>query len=272
MVVRRRIGSGVVLGALVALATLLAGAPAHASGQTICVALVVDFGDLGGGVDTSCATVRSGSTGYDVLEAGGHTFAICSNGVLGSIDGKPKDGCTQKNDSVHYWSYWHRAPGSSSWTYSAEGAGTYQPRANSTEGWRWMKSPPPNVPYTQICRPTPSPTATRVSSAPRRTSATTPATAPNGVGATAAASATKTADARRRQSRAARRSTPLASPTPSVTPSTATPAPTATAAGPVGDAGDSGGGPPTALIGGVAAAFALGGGAWWRARRTGPAP
>jgi hypothetical protein len=104
--------------------------------------------------------VHEGATGYDVLEAGGHTFTICSNGVLGNIDGKPRDGCREKNDSVHYWSYWHRAPGKTTWTYSNEGAGTYRPQNRSTEGWRWMKRPPANVPYSQICTSTPSPQPT----------------------------------------------------------------------------------------------------------------
>jgi hypothetical protein len=160
MSLRRRVTPAVVAGAFLALATAGGSAPAHADTGTICVALVVDFAALGGGVDSTCATVHKGATGYDVLEAGGHTFSICSNGVLGGIDGKPSDGCTEKNDGVHYWSYWHRAPGSSSWTYSNEGAGTSQPEARSTEGWRWMKSPPADVPYDQICRSTTSPTPT----------------------------------------------------------------------------------------------------------------
>src|SRR3954453_6714685 len=106
------------------------------SGAKICVALVVDAADLGGGVRSTCATIRQGQTGYDVLTAAGHTFTICSNGVLGEIDGRPANGCQVKDDT-HYWTYWHRPPDSHSWTYSDEGGGTYQPRNASTEGWRW---------------------------------------------------------------------------------------------------------------------------------------
>lgn len=155
------------LGVLGMVALIVPSAPmAHAS-STICVALVVDDADLGGGVHTSCAKVPAGATGYDVLRAGGHTFTVCSNGVLGTIDGKPADGCHVKDNS-HYWSYWHRAPGASAsaWTYSDEGAGTYQPRNMSTEGWAWQNGAsrkPSAVPYSSICRPaaTPSPTATQ---------------------------------------------------------------------------------------------------------------
>jgi hypothetical protein len=180
MSLRRRVTPAVVAGAFLALATAGGSAPAHADTGTICVALVVDFAALGGGVDSTCATVHKGATGYDVLEAGGHTFSICSNGVLGGIDGKPSDGCTEKNDGVHYWSYWHRAPGSGSWTYSNEGAGTYQPKAGSTEGWRWMKSPPADVPYDQICRstPSPSPSPSATTTAPARSFTPSPSRRP----------------------------------------------------------------------------------------------
>jgi hypothetical protein len=162
------------LGALAMAMFAVAGAPqAHAT-TTICVALVVDDADLGGGVHTSCAKVPSGSTGYDVLRAGGHSFTVCSNGVLGTIDGKPADGCHVKDNS-HYWSYWHRAPGASTWTYSSEGAGTYQPRNSSTEGWVWQNGStrqPSNVPYSSICAPastpTPTPTAKPTARTPRQ--------------------------------------------------------------------------------------------------------
>lgn len=221
----RRVVRTALAGALVALATVVGGASAHA-GNTICVALVVDFGDLGGGVQTSCATVQQGATGYDVLEAGGHTFTICSNGVLGSIDGKPSDGCQEKNDSVHYWSYWHRAPGRTTWTYSNEGAGTYQPQNSSTEGWRWMKTPPANVPYSQICKPTASPQPTTTHTASRRPTTSQPATARTASSSgtttptpTVNTSASTTARHRHRVTQhAATTRTPTATPTPAATP------------------------------------------------------
>src|SRR3954464_289180 len=134
------------------------------TGATICGALGVDFADLGRGVQSTCATVRQGQTGYDVLTAAGHRFTICSNGVLGEIDGQPANGCQIKDDT-HYWTYWHRAPGSPSWTYSDEGAGTYEPRNASTEGWRWRAgrplTPAANVPFSDICKSkaSPSPSA-----------------------------------------------------------------------------------------------------------------
>lgn len=159
------------LGALAVAFLAIVSAPQAHAATTICVALVVDNADLGGGVHTSCAKVPQGATGYDVLRAGGHTFTVCSNGVLGTIDGKPADGCHVK-DNTHYWSYWHRSPGGSSWTYSDEGAGTYEPRNTSTEGWVWQNGSsrqPTNVPYSSICKPAPTPKPT-----PRATNTAAP--------------------------------------------------------------------------------------------------
>jgi hypothetical protein len=191
------------------------------AGGTICVALVVDFGDLGGGVDSTCATVHKGATGYDVLHAGGHTFTICPNGVLGSIDGKPADGCSEMKDNKHYWSYWHRAPGGSQWTYSDEGGGSYRPANASTDGWHWMDSPPANVAYDRICKPQPSATPTRAP-APRPTarppSSRQPASRPaRATGATAAPLVVSASARSRARHRTLSATTARAAPSPSPT-------------------------------------------------------
>jgi hypothetical protein len=151
-----------------ALATVVTGAAAATAGAsakpTICVALVVDARSIGSDVSTSCAKVPKGATGIDVLEAGGHRVGFRSDGLLCTIDGLPKGGCADVNDT-HYWAYFHRSPGATKWTYSSEGASTYQPVNDSTEGWVYDNGTaltPENVPYAQICKPTakPTPTAT----------------------------------------------------------------------------------------------------------------
>lgn len=258
----------------------MSGPPTSAtSARTICVALVVDYAELGGGVRTTCAKVKQGSTGYDVLSAGGHTFVICSNGVLGEIDGQPSNGCQIKDDT-HYWTYWHRAPGSSRWSYSNEGGGTYQPANTSTEGWRWRGggalTPPSDVPYSHICASSPSP---RPSPSPSRTPVPAPArTAQPGTRTTTAAAATAVTPHRSarprvaaRQHAPAQRGAPRRSP--SITSATSTtgagtPAPDATAVGNVGH-GDTGttNGAPVGLLAGVGAVVVIGGGAAWQARR-----
>jgi hypothetical protein len=230
--------------------------------HTICVALVVDFADLGGGVHSSCATIRPGQTGYDVLSAGGHTFTICSNGVLGTIDGQPANACQIKDDT-HYWTYWHRAPRSGSWTYSSEGGGTYQPANTATEGWRWRGggslTPPSNVPYSKICPTSPSPTPPpRTTSPPRRTPS------PSTVRTTAAPVAPTPSGAHP----AATSNRPTATPTP--TPPAPDPAATTSPPAVVNLSDHSQGKssrPPIGLLAGAAAIVGLGGAAGWRARR-----
>jgi hypothetical protein len=150
---------------------------APAAKPTICVALIVDGRSIGSDVSTSCAKVTKGSTGVEVLEAGGHRVGFRNDGLLCTIDGLPKSGCASVNDT-HYWAYFHRAPGASKWVYSSEGSSTYEPVNDSTEGWVYDNGKaltPENVPYAQICKteaspkpsttPTPHPTAIAASTA-----------------------------------------------------------------------------------------------------------
>jgi len=157
----------VLVAALCAVACAFGAPAARASSKpTICVALVVDGRALGSNVSTGCAKVPRGATGVDVLESAGHRIGFRDDGLICAIDGLPKTGCASVDDT-HYWAYFHRAPGATSWTYSTEGASTYQPVNDSTEGWVYDNGTsltPENVPYGQICKskakPTPSPTPT----------------------------------------------------------------------------------------------------------------
>jgi cell division septation protein DedD len=156
--------------ALAAATGTIGASTARASSTTICVALIVDGRALGSDVSSSCATVNQGATGVGVLRAAGHSVGFRSDGLICTIDGLPKSGCADVDDS-HYWAYFHRAPGKTSWTYSTEGPSTYRPANTATEGWIYRDggalTPPDNVPYTQICKtkPTPKPTPTPTHSA-----------------------------------------------------------------------------------------------------------
>jgi hypothetical protein len=250
----------------------MAAAPAAAEDK-ICVALVVDYGDLGAGVDSDCVTVAAGSSGEQVLRAK-HSVGFRPNqpGFVCTIDGWPREGCGASTGE-HYWAYFHRAPGSSSWTYSTSGASGYRPANRSTEGWVWLTrddQKPADVAYSSICTPTatpthaPEPTATRPTR-DRHTATTDPtsdATA-DPVGTTTGdrprhrASATPTGQTRRRPSAA----TSLA-PALTITPST-----TATAAPLAADPGG-GAGAPYGLAAGAAVVLGVGAAAAYRARRT----
>jgi hypothetical protein len=134
-------------------ATGAAGAPMASAPKTICVGLVIDARSIGGSVNDGCATVKPGSTGIDVLEAAGHSVTFRSDGLLCTIDGLPKSGCGDV-DNTHYWAYFHRAPGRTTWSYSNEGASTYEPVNRSTEGWVYddgTSLQPENIPAAKIC-------------------------------------------------------------------------------------------------------------------------
>jgi hypothetical protein len=171
------------IAALVVTGVALPAAPVAAA-KTICVGLVVDARPAGGPMSAKCTTVPDGSTGYDVLRAGGHTVGFRNDGIICTIDNRPSQGCGT-TDATHYWAYFHREPGSTSWSYSNEGATTYKPGNSETEGWVWRNgdmAKPQNVPYSTICpqtaSPTPRPTVTHeqhVRATPTATSAPIPA-------------------------------------------------------------------------------------------------
>jgi hypothetical protein len=127
----------------------LGARPAAASSP--CVAVVVDFGQLGGAVQTGCAQ-GDPATGLQALAKAGFTATPRPrDGLICEIDARPS--CADTT-STTYWSYWYRAPGSSRWVYANEGAGTHNPKPGSTEAWVWQdggKRPPPNIRADVIC-------------------------------------------------------------------------------------------------------------------------
>ena len=132
-------------------------APAQAadcSGVTV----VVQFAS--GATTTGCAP-GDPSSGLDALSGAGfsYTFAQGQPGFVCTIDGQPGDrNCMKPN----YWAYFHGQPGGS-WTYSNTGAGSYDPKPGSVEGWRFgggaaPSTPPPGGSSTPTPSPTPKPT------------------------------------------------------------------------------------------------------------------
>jgi hypothetical protein len=273
----RRVGC--VLLSIAACVAALAPVTEAGATDTICVALVVDFTPLNGSVDSGCTTVPKGATGYDVLRAGGHTYQICDNGIIGTIDGQPANGC-QIKDNNHFWGYWHRKPGSRQWTFSSYGAGYYHPVEGSTDGWVWedgTTSPPADVAYPPGChtaRPSPTPTAAHAAASqpPRARTASHPTPSENAdmpARATPSASVSTGASKQRARRRTAAHH-PSTSPSAGVAP---TPSTAATTVPPVAttEPSTSSHGQAGPAIGAVAAAALLGAGAWWRMRRRGGA-
>lgn len=222
--------------------------PAVAKDFTACngVWVVVDFGSLGGGVSTKCAT--SYSTGTAALRA---TFgAKAAGGMITAIAGKPSKPDIYKD----YWSYWHasrRSDGSySGWSYSNLGADSYHPAKGAAEGWHYVSisgsavGPGTKPPTNPVAAAKPK---------PRPSTATTTAT-----------TTTASAQPSVRKTPAAKASAPAATPASSAsTPSSPSPTPTPTAAAPEEPGDDPGS--PVALIA-TAATIGVGGlgaGAWW---------
>ncbi len=152
------------------------------------VGLVVQFGD--GRTITRCVEFTEAEiSGYDVLARSGlSVIASASSGIGTAICQIEGEGCPAENcfckcrgATCTYWSYWHLD--GAAWRYSNLGASNYRVGNGQVEGWRWgNESPPPVIPFDQICAPpatsTPLlPTATPTPLPPTATSTPLPPTA-----------------------------------------------------------------------------------------------
>jgi hypothetical protein len=271
--------------ALVVAAPLLAVAasmpvPASATASTVCVEIVVDYGQLyAGKVSATCVVVPKGTTGAEILNARARKLGLKkseypryrADGLLCAIDGKPEapDCAEQTGDGgFKYWSYWHKQL-DSSWTYAQSGPFDYSVTGDHPgEGWSWVEGkeknsrPPAPVSYSRVCpltAPTPEASATKPSSS---------TTHPSGRSA-AQTSAPST------QRSSAATATPRAT--------TSTGASTANSVGTTPSPGssevaiadpprknDNSGTPLPGVLAGAAMVVGLGGAAFWRARRANP--
>ncbi len=109
-----------------------AGACPNTSGVTV----VVDFHELGGGVNLACAPGPVAS-GLEAMRAAGVAYQTAQRfpGFVCRIAGQPtNDPCVNTSPASAYWSYWIAAPGGA-WCYSTFGAGSRRPPPGTFEGW-----------------------------------------------------------------------------------------------------------------------------------------
>ncbi len=214
-----------------------AGAAAPAQAETTYAAcdgvwVVVDYGSLGGGTTTKCAT--SYATGTAALKA---TFgASLENGMVVKVAGKPSKPDVYK----HYWSYWQatrKADGSySGWSYANLGPSAYHPKKGNAEGWHYVSisgsasAPGAKPPVNPVAKPKPS------SAKPTASTTAKPSASPNKTPSGTA--------------------TPIVTPTPA---ETVTP-PASSVEPPPTDAGSA---LPLIVTATVIAAGGAGAGAWW---------
>ncbi|MBS1837205.1 MAG: hypothetical protein JST64_05855 [Actinobacteria bacterium] len=149
-----------------------------ASGVTV----VVDFQELGGGVQLRCANDGPVQSGFDALQRAGFTYqtAARSSGFLCRISGKPTDDlCINPSPTTAYWSYWSAARGGD-WCYSNLGA-TRRPPEGTVEGWSFsLDRDQSSAPRPRVTAPAwvqAAPTVLRVGDC--TSSATTPTTTPS---------------------------------------------------------------------------------------------
>lgn len=240
--------------------TVLAAAPAAADTCTG-VAVVVDFGALPGGVRSGCAPGDPGSGLQALSTAGfGYSFVPRQPGLVCQINSRPNP-CNGA-PSTAYWSYWHARPGGS-WTYSNTGAGGHNPAPGSVEGWAFGSGQPPGMaPPPAAARPAPQPPP---GPPPPAAGQPAPGSPPASRPGTARASSSASGVVPGPPTPAPGVSTPAVT---TITAATAQDAPVTSASGqPAGAA--PGGDPafPVWPVTGTALVAALGGLAWWTARR-----
>jgi hypothetical protein len=156
-VIRRLVGAL----ALVAIGSFVpvAAAPAQAAGwydgpctDNVDITVVIDFRELGGGVNVRCASGPV-STGLDALDKAGVSWESARRfpGLVCRIAGKPgpeAEACGNAPPLSAYWSYW-AAPRGGQWCYSTVGAGNRTPPPGTIEGWSFalnrtsVDTPPP---------------------------------------------------------------------------------------------------------------------------------
>lgn len=157
-----------VLSLVVAATVLIPGlipGPAQAaacSGSTG-VTVVVDYDD--GRVQVGCAP-GDPSSGYQALTSAGFSITLATGngaGALCSINKVPNHPCPSMPPADAYWAYFHAERGGS-WKYSNVGAGGYDPKPGSVEGWHFRGNAgdppavaPPAAPSTPKPTPAPSP-------------------------------------------------------------------------------------------------------------------
>ncbi len=281
------------LTAAAALAACVPAAPAQAASPTH-VAIVVTFE---GTTVARCAPVES--SGLADLESR-YTVVVGQPpspyaGFVFTINGHG----TVHPDDTHYWAYYHRINGA--WVYSSVGAASYRPAAGAVDGWAYdngSQTPPkpPARTYSAVCgssAPAPAPATTSAAAPPPASPRTTasravrsvrtstarhlqparvpttasrrPAVAP----ATPSSSARTASPARQRASAAPSRKAATAATTTPLRPSTAAHPHSTAAASTMPVAAGRHDATPWAPVAALAAAAALGGGAWWRLRSGG---
>jgi hypothetical protein len=207
------------LALLLAVPLVATGGTAHAAGCTADqVTVVVQY--LSGAQDVRC-TDGDPSTGLDALTKAKFSWAFHprQNGFVCRIKNLPAAG--QDCMKPKYWAYWHASKPGAAWSYSSEGAGSYNPAPGSVEGWRFDCGAAPGAgTKCAASSPKPSPKPAPAPTPSSKPSAGSSAQAGSGASpsATAKAKASKKAKAKAK-AKAKKKKAAAAAPSASSTPS-----------------------------------------------------
>jgi hypothetical protein len=155
-------------------------APAQASACSTArgVSVVVDFHQLGGGVQTFCDAGGAGKTADAQLRDAGYelTYVQRQPGFICRIDTKPADDpCVNTPPSDAYWSLWWSDGKSGEWSYSSAGASSLKVPEGGYVGMSWQGGDAKAEPGLS---PTPHAPRASSSASPHRTTSPHPSTAP----------------------------------------------------------------------------------------------
>lgn len=282
---RRAVGVFGVLAALMALLTL-PGLPA-ASAAGVCpdatgVVVVVDFGQLGGGVQQHCVA-GSGGAASGIFGQAGYPLDYVQRepGFVCRVAGKPSaDPCVNTPPANAYWGLFWSDGKSGTWSYATTGAQSLRIPSGGYVGFAWQgqsgQVKPGMTPIARLAQPSPSPSSASPSSGAgssgssgsptkHKTRHAQPSVSPTPAVASESAESSASAAPTGPASPKAKKSAKSAQPSPSSV------APTAPAASAQGVAAEpprqAGVGAPWWAVLGVAGLLGAGG-LWWRRQRS----
>jgi hypothetical protein len=141
-------------------------AQAAACGTAHGVTVVVDFHQLGGGVQTACDPGGGGHHTSTQLTDVGHvlTYAQRQPGFVCRVDGSPSsDPCINTSPADAYWSLWWSDGKSGTWSYASSGVASLKVPAGGYVALSWQKgnaqARPGVSPKPHGVQPTSSPTS-----------------------------------------------------------------------------------------------------------------
>jgi len=173
-----------------AAASVLVPAPVHASTCSTAsgVSVVVDFHQLGGGVQSFCDAGGAGETAAAQFTDAGHALTyVQGEAFVCQVDSVPDTQCQRTPPGNAYWSLWWSDGKSGEWKYSSVGVTGLEVPAGGSVGLSWqgqtsqakprVAPPAPHAP-SPSSSPSTHPTSSSPSSGPSQAPSSAPGTTP----------------------------------------------------------------------------------------------